>query len=262
MAMRCTELSSPRTQWPQDTTDSDFTEGRFASINSSECIHTRYDSYGNVTVLNADWSATPSGTQPLVNSLYQGMQYDPITGLYYGRARWYSPGLGRWTSQDPAGYVNGADAYQFEVSSPAASVDSQGRDGGRVGIDTGPGADVHPAVPTGPIAPTGNGYPTWCGPAFRWNPACGGWTDRCGTPPPPGTCPMGPPPSWCGGFPPGWLNPTWPRPQVHPPPPPPPSPPPPGPPQPQPPSYPLPPNQPPPTGTPVVGPNGVPWGYW
>ena len=40
--MRCTELSSPRTQWPQDTTDSDFTEGRFASINSSECIHTRY----------------------------------------------------------------------------------------------------------------------------------------------------------------------------------------------------------------------------
>ena len=42
--MRCTELSSPRTQWPQDTTDSDFTEGRFASINSSECIHTRYNS--------------------------------------------------------------------------------------------------------------------------------------------------------------------------------------------------------------------------
>ncbi len=221
-----------------------------------------YDSYGNITILNADWSAAPTGTQPMVNALYQGMQYDPITGLYYGRARWYSTSLGRWISQDPAKYVNGANTYQFEVSSPAANVDSRGRDDGTVGSDTGPGADVRPAVPAGPLAPAGNGYPTWCGPAFRWNPACGGWTDRCGTPPPPGTCPMGPPPGWCGGFPPGWLNPAWPQPQVRPPPSPPPPPPPPGPPQPQLPSYPLPPNQPPPTGTPIVGPNGVPWGYW
>ena len=42
--MRCTEFSSPRTQWPQDTTDPDRVEGRFASVKSSECIHTGYDS--------------------------------------------------------------------------------------------------------------------------------------------------------------------------------------------------------------------------
>ena len=85
-----------------------------------------YDSYGNVTILNADWSATPSGTQPMVNSLYQGMQFDPITGLYYGRARWYSPSLGRWISQDPAGYVNGANAYQFVGGGPVTAVDPVG----------------------------------------------------------------------------------------------------------------------------------------
>ena len=85
-----------------------------------------YDSYGNITILNADWSATPSGTQPLVNALYQGMQYDPITGLYYGRARWYSPSLGRWISQDQVGYVNGANAYQMEMGGPVDRLDPQG----------------------------------------------------------------------------------------------------------------------------------------
>ncbi len=43
--MRCTEFSSPRTQWPQDTTDPDRVEGRFASVKSSECIHTGYDMF-------------------------------------------------------------------------------------------------------------------------------------------------------------------------------------------------------------------------
>ena len=85
-----------------------------------------YDSYGNITILNADWSAAPSGTQPMVNTLYKGMQYDPITGLYYGRARRYSPSLGRWISQDPAGYVNGANEYQLEVSAPIAASDPFG----------------------------------------------------------------------------------------------------------------------------------------
>ncbi len=85
-----------------------------------------YDSYGNITILNADWSATPTGTAPVVNALYQGMQYDPITGLYYGRARWYSPSLGRWISQDPAGYVNGANEYQMEMGGPAGGTDALG----------------------------------------------------------------------------------------------------------------------------------------
>ncbi len=62
----------------------------------------------------------------MVNSLYQGMLYDPITGLYYGRARWYSASLGRWISQDPAGYVDGANGYQMESSGPVERVDALG----------------------------------------------------------------------------------------------------------------------------------------
>ena len=85
-----------------------------------------YSPYGSITVLNADWSTPPAGTQPLVNNLYQGMTLDAVTGLYYERFRNYSPTLGTWISQDPASYVNGADAYQFEVSQPATSADPTG----------------------------------------------------------------------------------------------------------------------------------------
>ena len=65
-------------------------------------------------------------TQPLVNNLYQGMTLDAVTGLYYERFRNYSPTLGTWTSQDPLGYINGADTYQFVNSSPVGNVDPWG----------------------------------------------------------------------------------------------------------------------------------------
>ncbi|MGC8561465.1 MAG: RHS repeat-associated core domain-containing protein, partial [Phycisphaerae bacterium] len=42
------------------------------------------------------------------------------------RFRNYSPTLGRWTSQDPLGYINGANTYQFVDSSPVGNVDAAG----------------------------------------------------------------------------------------------------------------------------------------
>lgn len=60
-----------------------------------------------------------SGVSPLAAS-------DPVTGLYYERARWYSPSLGTWTSQDPLSYINGANTYQFVMSDPVGGVDPSG----------------------------------------------------------------------------------------------------------------------------------------
>jgi RHS repeat-associated protein len=62
----------------------------------------------------------------MVNNLFQGMALDPATGLYYERARWYSPSLGVWASQDPAGYINGADTYQFVMGNPVDRADPTG----------------------------------------------------------------------------------------------------------------------------------------
>ena len=69
---------------------------------------------------------SPAGTQPLVDNLYQGMTLDSVTGLYYARNRNYSPSLGRWINQDPAGYINGANTYQFVGSNPVGNVDPDG----------------------------------------------------------------------------------------------------------------------------------------
>ena len=85
-----------------------------------------YSPYGTITVLNADWSTPPTGTNPIVDNLYQGMALDPVTGLYYSRNRNYSPSLGVWISQDPAGYINGADTYQFVLSNPVGNADPEG----------------------------------------------------------------------------------------------------------------------------------------
>ncbi len=68
----------------------------------------------------------PTGAVPMVNNLFQGMPLDSVTGLYYERARWYSPSLGAWVSQDPAGYINGADTYQFVGDGPVGRVDAGG----------------------------------------------------------------------------------------------------------------------------------------
>ncbi|NNM85688.1 MAG: hypothetical protein HKL96_08035, partial [Phycisphaerales bacterium] len=87
-----------------------------------------YSPYGSILILNSDFSTPPSGTQPLVNNLYQGMTLDQVTGLYYARNRNYSPSLGVWISQDPLQYINGANTYQMEMSGPVRSVDPSGLD--------------------------------------------------------------------------------------------------------------------------------------
>ena len=84
-----------------------------------------YSPYGTITVLNAGWS-TASSQQPTVDNLYQGMTLDPVTGLYYARNRNYDPSLGRWINQDPAGYINGANTYQFVMGNPVGNLDPWG----------------------------------------------------------------------------------------------------------------------------------------
>ena len=56
----------------------------------------------------------------------RSMSAGPVTGLYYDRARWYSPSLGTWISQDPLQYINGANTYQFVAGNPVGRVDPIG----------------------------------------------------------------------------------------------------------------------------------------
>ena len=50
---------------------------------------------------------------------WKGREWIDATGLYYNRARFYDPQLGRFTSEDPLGYAaSGANLYAFASNNP------------------------------------------------------------------------------------------------------------------------------------------------
>ena len=86
-----------------------------------------YDAYGNVTVLDADWSSDADGDSDVSNEiLYGGYRYDTETGLYHVRRRMYHPTLGRWMTRDPIEYADGTALYAYTRSSPAVRTDPGG----------------------------------------------------------------------------------------------------------------------------------------
>jgi RHS repeat-associated protein len=79
-----------------------------------------YDSFGNVT--------NSAGT--LHNPFsYTARESDTETGLYYYRARYYDPILGRFTREDPRKeVVRGLNFYVYVRNSPLNFIDPDGRD--------------------------------------------------------------------------------------------------------------------------------------
>ena len=59
---------------------------------------------------------------------YTGKERDDETGLYYHGARYYAAWLGRWTSADPAGFVDGVNLYVYVSNSPVVLTDPDGKE--------------------------------------------------------------------------------------------------------------------------------------
>lgn len=73
-----------------------------------------YDSFGNST------NALPTRYQ------YTGREKDDLSGLYYYRARWYDPHLGRFTSEDPIGLVGGINQFAYVGNNSVNAKDPTG----------------------------------------------------------------------------------------------------------------------------------------
>ena len=58
---------------------------------------------------------------------YTGKERDEETGLYYHGVRYCASWLGRWTSADPAGMVDGTNLFRFARNNPVAFVDPNGK---------------------------------------------------------------------------------------------------------------------------------------
>ena len=57
---------------------------------------------------------------------HQGLLLDKEFGLYYNRARYLNPRLGRFMQRDPAGYVDGMSLYEYVHSTPILALDPIG----------------------------------------------------------------------------------------------------------------------------------------
>ncbi|WP_437589010.1 RHS repeat-associated core domain-containing protein [Sorangium sp. So ce1000] len=83
-----------------------------------------YHPYGTT----AYWSAASGIEVSQRRYRYTGKEKDEETGLYYHGARYYAPWLGRWTSADPAGMVDGPVLYNYVRGNPVRLTDPNGKE--------------------------------------------------------------------------------------------------------------------------------------
>ena len=86
------------------------------------------DEHGNVVQrYSYDAFGNPSVSGSLTNPFtYTGQAWDPISGLYYYKARYYDPTLGRFISRDPVLHAN---PYPYVENDPANVSDPTGAQG-------------------------------------------------------------------------------------------------------------------------------------
>jgi RHS repeat-associated protein len=91
------------------------------------------DAYGNTLMFSGPgeddtWFTdddTPSD-QPACEYIFTGREYDPETQIYFYRARFYQPQLGRFISRDPLLYRGGINLYEYAKDRPVTFSDPQG----------------------------------------------------------------------------------------------------------------------------------------
>jgi len=88
-----------------------------SNSNGDSCQSYEYSVYGQVA------ASDPNHPNPY---MFTGRRFDIETGLYYYRARYYNPHIGRFMQTDPVGYSAGMNWYAYCRNNPLSLVDPSG----------------------------------------------------------------------------------------------------------------------------------------
>lgn len=118
--------------------DRDYSVTATTNINGDLVEEADYDPYGGYQLKDAQ--STPIAASQVGNEIwFMGRTQDSETGLYYFRARYLDPRLGRFISRDPTGFDGGdINLYRAFHNDPINLWDPQGLDdrrGGPLDID-------------------------------------------------------------------------------------------------------------------------------
>lgn len=81
-----------------------------------------YHPYGSTSYR----SAKPGFDVSLKRYRFSGKERDDESGLYYFGVRYYASWLGRWTSSDPGGFVDGLNLFRYAANNPTNLTDPDG----------------------------------------------------------------------------------------------------------------------------------------
>jgi RHS repeat-associated protein len=113
--------------------------------NAAVISYEEYHPYGTTA-----YSTYVNGNYSTKRYRFTNKERDDETGLYYFGVRYYAAWLGRWTSSDPGGFVDGLNLYVYVRNNPINGVDE-------LGYETDPPPDC-PDCPMPEITEVGSTY--------------------------------------------------------------------------------------------------------